>query len=131
MKLGFTGSRDGMTMGQVERFAAELKMLPSLEEFHHGDCIGADEQAAAMVKRYHPSCKIVIHPPDNSINRAYCHGDDIREEKSYLARNRDIVDESSNMIATPPTREELVRSGTWSTIRYARRTGKHPQILIP
>ena len=73
---------------------------------------------------------IVIHPPTNPKNRAYCgslkEDDDIwrMPEKSYLARNKDIVDQSETMIALPidPNRE-ILRSGTWAAVRYARKTG--------
>ncbi len=47
----------------------------------------------------------------------------VLESKPYLERNRDIVDASEVLIACPSTREEVMRSGTWATVRYARKKG--------
>ena len=44
-------------------------------------------------------------------------------EDEYLKRNRAIVKRSDILIATPGQREEILHSGTWSTVRYARKKG--------
>ena len=62
MKVGFTGTQKGMTERQFDIFAAVISELQP-EEFHHGDCIGADEQAHDIVHVVAPDCKIVVHPP--------------------------------------------------------------------
>ena len=44
------------------------------------------------------------------------------KEKSYLHRNIDIIKNSSLLIACPVDKnKEELRSGTWSTIRQARK----------
>ncbi len=49
--------------------------------------------------------------------------------KPYLQRNRDIVNDCDILIAVPIDKDvEEVRSGTWMTIRLARKAGK--QIII-
>ena len=50
-------------------------------------------------------------------------------EKRYLERNRDIVDACDILIACPRTLKEELRSGTWATVRYARKVGKPVAIL--
>jgi hypothetical protein len=45
--------------------------------------------------------------------------DEIAEDKDFLERNRDIVDRVEILIAAPEG-PEVQRSGTWSTVRYAR-----------
>jgi hypothetical protein len=116
--IGFTGSEDGMTTRQLEVVKWLLDRGPA--EFHHGDCIGADEQAHELAKA--AGLRIVIHPPDNPSKRAFCTDyDEIREEKPYLARNHDIVNECEMLLATPSTAHEILRSGTWATVRYGRR----------
>jgi predicted Rossmann fold nucleotide-binding protein DprA/Smf involved in DNA uptake len=52
------------------------------------------------------------------------------EKKPYLDRNKDIVRVSIGLIAAPKTNKEEQRSGTWSTVRYATKTGK-PLIILP
>ena len=131
--VGFTGTQKGMTAGQAGvvrshlwKFATEGGLF-----FHHGDCVGADEQAHALSKefRYAP----IIHPPKNPAKRAFCFApmDDMREPKDYLARNKDIVRESHAMIAAPAEYDEQLRSGTWSTIRYAEKLGRPVVIVFP
>lgn len=104
--------------------------LEQCKEFHHGDCIGSDAQAHEIAQAF--GCKIVIHPPINPSKRAFCKGEiTILEPRQYLDRNHDIVDACETLIATPKTSEEELRSGTWATIRYARKTGKNVIVLHP
>lgn len=143
-KIGFTGSRKGMTQKQV----AELLKLIVFNhpfELHHGDCVGADAKAHKYYSTYpEPGKRIVIHPPINDELRAYCHLDKIiddtiikvREEKHYLDRNRDIVDETDFLLAFPNGSDRSYgragksrQGGTWYTIRYARSINKPVTIV--
>lgn len=129
--VGFTGTQNGMTDHQKEEFRRLILRLNPIE-FHHGDCIGADADAHIMVMLlFDLDCPIIIHPPSNPSKRANLSGGVLLPEKPYLARNRDIVDSSEILVATPATTEEQVRSGTWSTIRYAQRTGKKVHTIYP
>lgn len=130
MNVGFTGTRTGMTHKQIVAFTALIKDL-AMSEFHHGDCLGADAQAHAMVRDIKPGAATVIHPPSNSSSRAWCTGDILRPTDDYLLRNKAIVNETKLLIATPNTARELQRSGTWATIRYARKMKKQIIILEP
>lgn len=98
-------------------------------EFHHGDCIGADSQAHDIVARIKPSSEIVIHPPVDPSKRAFRESSRVRTERPYLERNHIIVDETELLIAAPSSIGEELRSGTWSTIRYARKVGQ-PVIIL-
>lgn len=128
MKIGMTGNRNGISQHAL----VELnKILESnnVSEAHHGDCIGADTN-------FHNVCKslnipIIIHPPDNDSQRSFCESDTIREPKPYLVRNRDIVNECDILIAFPATKDEVLRSGTWSTVRYAVKKNKMIMIVFP
>jgi len=127
MKIGFSGTRKGMTSQQKQVMECLLSKLPKITFAHHGDCIGADAE-------FHQAClnihiAIVIHPPSDNKNRANCIG--FAEEMPpapYLERDRRIVDSTELLIATPAGKEHL-RSGTWTTIRYARKR-KKPVIII-
>lgn len=127
MKFGFTGTQNGMTEAQVNSFN---KFVSKISEFHHGDCIGSDEQAHNLIRDFNPKIKIILHPPTNSSKRAYCKADEQRERKSYLERNKEIVNEIDYLIATP-SGQEVLRSGTWSTIRYAKSQSKKIFIINP
>jgi hypothetical protein len=123
MKVGFTGTRNGMSdlqKAKVNEFL--VNNVFQIEEVAHGDCVGSDEQFHSMC--YKLGIKIVIHPPTNLRNRAYCTSPHILEPKEYLARNCDIVNSSTVLIATPKLLQEEQRSGTWHAIRYA--LGKIP-----
>jgi predicted Rossmann fold nucleotide-binding protein DprA/Smf involved in DNA uptake len=59
------------------------------------------------------------HPGPDGPARAYCEAEEVRPQRPYLDRNRDIVAASDVLIACPKGPEQR-RSGTWSTVRYAR-----------
>jgi hypothetical protein len=104
LKIGFTGTKNGMTFDQKNNFLVTLDELNDehhLEEFHHGDCIGADEDAHQIVETYFPHVMIHIHPPENGYKRAFCKGGFSHQERPFLVRNRHIVDLTDVLIATP------------------------------
>lgn len=138
MIVGFTGTQEGMSLKQKENLRWFFDSM-AITELRHGDCIGADEQAHDILLDstigYEDSVRIFLHPPANPSKRAYC---DIGrttyvkvtrlEEKDYLDRNKDIVDASQLLIVAPRTYDEEIRSGTWSTYRYAK--GKIPRLIL-
>lgn len=134
MKLGFTGTREGMTDDQKMEFTTILnKIKPS--EFHHGDCVGADAEADRIVGAGNRNLIIYVYPPITESSRAFCEGgfNDriIHKTKPYLERNKDIVDSSEILIACPNSDQEKLRSGTWATIRYAREKKRVIYIIFP
>lgn len=135
MKVGFTGTQHGMTEDQVRAIIKVLIQL-GMDEFHHGDCVGADEMAHHVAEKL--CVPIVIHPPSNQAKRAFCkqaHGNPfpvtVLPEKPYLDRNHNIVDATDALVAAPRLRNEEQRSGTWATIRYARNLGRPHVIIFP
>ena len=77
----------------------------------------------------YPNKKIMIHiyPPNDPKFRAFNKGDILMDEKPYLQKNLDIVKNSSILIGCPIDKnKEQLRSGTWSTIRKAK---KHKLII--
>jgi hypothetical protein len=124
---GFTGTRHGMSDEQKEHLR-ELFALGDISEFHHGDCIGADAEAHYIAADF--NIPIIIHPPTNSVARAFCIGATIElPPKDYLTRNHDIVDCCDILLAAPKTAREEQRSGTWATVRYAKRKHVSYEIL--
>jgi hypothetical protein len=128
MKIGFTGTQIGMSQHQKEQFVLKLMSL-GVTEFHHGDCIGADAQAHDIVREFFPEVIIVGHIPQSNGKRAFKRCDKYRDPLPYLVRDRIIVDESDMLIGCPKTDGEVLRSGTWATIRYSRKLNKPQEIL--
>lgn len=152
IKVGFTGSREGMTADQMVELRKRLSKGPGgtdwkmFSEFHHGDCVGADEQAHDMMRvlrtRYWPlRVDIVIHPPlEDRGFRAHCDAEmDPRElmsvkvlpAKNFLARDRDIVNDTDLLIGCPLGYDFRGKGGTSYTIRYALSQGKPVVIIWP
>ena len=96
---------------------------------HHGDAVGADAEAHDIAVEL--DCGIVIHPPDDVRQRAFKIAALNRAPRPYLDRNKVIVRETSFLIAAPAMEIEQLRSGTWSTVRYARRLGWPIHLLAP
>lgn len=129
MKVGFTGSREGMSQHQKEQFVVKLLEL-GITEFHHGDCKGADAEAHDIIREFLPNVKIHVHPPAAEFMRAFKQGDIMYEPEDYIPRDERIVDMTDILIGAPKVTDfEERRSGSWYTIRYARRKGKSHHVL--
>jgi hypothetical protein len=131
MKVGFTGTRAGLSMHQDEQFKRWMR-ANTPDEFHHGECSGADEQAVWEATRY-SAVRVVAHPCHYAAMRGRTIvglSAETHPAKPPLARNRDIVDACDVLLACPDGPERL-RSGTWSTVRFARRQGVRVVIFWP
>ena len=136
LSLGFTGTRTGMTVTQVVAVVNRLQLIAAQQHevliVHHGDCKGADEQFHRLVFAHLPDASIVLHPPIDNKLRAFCSGGcTVLMPRGYLLRNKDIVRASDIVLAAPATKHEVLRSGTWATIRYARKYGKECVVFPP
>lgn len=130
MKVGFTGTREGMTVVQWEQFEHLVTQLEDLTEFHDGDCLGADTQAHATVRHLGYRPEMHGHPCNLYKYRSHNEYDVTYPVKAPLVRNRDIVRNVDLMFAAPKEFEEVMRgSGTWATIRYAKQA-KVPLIVV-
>jgi hypothetical protein len=127
MKLGFTGTREGMSSDQVHVVTALVLALEP-EEIHHGDCVGSDEDMHNIALNL--EIPVVIHPPSKSALRANRIEGTIREPKAYLARDRDIVAETDVLLATPLGMSEKSSGGTWATINMARKDGSKTVYIV-
>jgi hypothetical protein len=128
--LGFTGSSRRVTEEQEAAFFDFIK-AKDIAVFCHGDCIGADAKAHDIIRSVKPHCAIEVFPPVNQVARAFKSGDVTHRRKEYLARNRDIAHRATAMVAMPAQMYEVVRSGTWSTVRYALKIGKQITVIFP
>ena len=128
MKIGFTGTREGMTEPQFKAFE-ELFFLLNPVALLHGCCLGADKQAHDLA---YPTVRVEAFPPvDKFLAFNPIGASTVHPEDKFLDRNKKIVDNSTILIATPRDFNEELRSGTWSTIRYAKNLGKGIYIIYP
>jgi hypothetical protein len=117
-----------MTKWQIQFVFDELMALP-IHEAHHGMCVGADATFDEMLSYTHAT--VYGHPANMPGLRAACPMVEVEHKpKPPLERNRDIVDASDWLIAAPKGPEEQ-RSGTWATVRYARKLGRPITIVWP
>ena len=133
MKVGVTGTREGMTSSQVFAFGG-LECLDSIREFHHGSCCGVDVGTARLVKGHlGDTVEIHRHPgPLDDPNQEDSGVDTvIHEPKNHFARNRDIVDAVDLLIVVPREMERQERGGTWYTMGYAEKKGKQIKVIWP
>jgi len=131
MKVGFTGTQDGISSAQSAALDDVLVEMHPIAEFHHGDCVGADAEACDKVASHYGHEHLICHPPTNSRKQAYVKSGQERPKKEYLVRNHDIVDETTILIGCPKESEEVLRSGTWATIRYAKKLNRMVIIVFP
>lgn len=109
MKVGFTGTRDGMSPQQIHQLLFVLGVLgvERGQEFHYGAHKYAQLKADKAAARHAADYGFVPVP----------HSAEAGEE---LARNRELVAAVDILIAAPIADKEELRSGTWATVRYAR-----------
>lgn len=130
--VGFTGTRHGMRSLQHAELRRQLLNLyrDAGLTFHHGDCVGADAEFHAIIRRDLGGW-IVGHLPVDTTHRAYCDFDETREPLKHIKRNAEIVKASSIVFATPYEMEQQEHGGTWRTIGMARKAKRELVIIFP
>lgn len=133
VRIGFTGNRYGLNQSQIEEIK---KIIESHDNIivSHGDCVGSDTEfhniCVSYKEQFNKNISIHIYPSFNPVMRAFNKGDVIMKEKQYLQRNLDIINNSDMLIACPVDKNvEEMRSGTWVTIRHAKKQGMTIHIL--
>lgn len=136
MRLGFTGTRKGMSLPQKSALEDILSYVDP-DIVYHGGCVGADQDFHNICVRLRSKRRshlplIVVYPSDLKDQQCNWKGADVvMEEAPPLVRNEVIVRASNLLIAAPSDDgSEELRSGTWATIRYARSRGT-PVTLLP
>ena len=133
MRVGFTGTRAGMTIEQMMAVNLEFGRLEAYE-LHHGGCVGADAQMHSIALSYR--CSVVIHPsnlPNTQMPLKDLAGPrvEVLPERPPLERNSVIVNAVDHLIAAPAGNHEVRRSGTWVTIRGALKAKVPVTIVYP
>jgi hypothetical protein len=129
---GFTGTRNGLTPKATKGLADLLVMLEP-RQVSHGDCVGADNTVHYMALGL--GIPIGVRPPIDDRLRGWGSVHNtlvyVYPAKPYIQRNHDIVNHTQYLIACPSTMAEVVRSGTWATVRYAGKQNKVVYLVYP
>jgi hypothetical protein len=140
MKIGFTGTRNGMTPAQKTAFSRLISQLRP-DEFRHGACIGADTDSVCVARFL--SIPVRIAMPGvfaksglNHLRSQAAINESTIESPpmTMFARNRLLVDSSDQIIAAPKQNERPAAKsggGTWQTIEYAEKRRKRVHIIWP
>lgn len=123
----FSGTRDGMTDRQLEALFSILSEWTG--KLLYGNCVGADAQAHDMAQEL--GYEIEIFPGPSEAMSARRTASVMHPPSPFLKRNMEMVSRCCVLIAAPRTSAEVMRSGTWSSIRYARKLGRKTIILSP
>jgi len=136
LTVGFTGTQKGVTALQKKRVASLLQALVP-NAVVHGGCIGADSDFSLIWSKFHKQHDYqydffqCVFPSNIKSTQGEIYGQFILyPEKPPLVRNKIIVDKSDIIIAAPRQEREIIRSGTWSTIGYARKKEKPIYIVF-
>jgi len=135
MMVGFTGTRNGLLHPQHRKLVDVVSKL-TLTAFVHGGCRGADTLAHYAVRESFPDIPIFILPTNHDSGSVvtmpmYPGKNIVLQPRKALDRNRIIVRVVCGLIATPRLMKEELRSGTWYTIRQARKRGVPVLIVWP
>lgn len=124
MIVAFTGTLRGMTGQQYDRVCGVYEHLQP-DYANHGCAEGADRGFHGIANKIPRG----LHPSNekqhqwalaNSRNPDVIHPI-ILGPRPELKRNLKMVKLSECLIAAPRSTTEILRSGTWATIRYARK----------
>jgi len=126
--VAFTGTRQGLTEAQCESLRQLLKEI-SPRRLIHGDCIGGDAMAHEIAEDL--GIKTVTRPCNLRGQRAFTGAEALAEPEDPLVRNRKMVDESHALIGCPSSKQQELRSGTWATIRYAKKMDGLVWLVFP
>jgi predicted Rossmann fold nucleotide-binding protein DprA/Smf involved in DNA uptake len=139
MIIGFTGTRFGLTPAQGAALA-DVVLRPACyyaERHLNGGCRGADREMFAYLLGLDGVIEVLPGSVEQAawaeeqraslLGRRYI----IHEVEPYLARDLKIALRCNRLIACPGTATEQLRSGTWATVRYARKAGKPITLVLP
>lgn len=129
MIVGFTGTRHALTPHQQEELEYALEGAAG-ETLLHGDCVGGDAYAHDLGRE--KGYTIEVYPPRVDTYRAYKVGDIVHPVEDYRVRNQMIADRCDVLVAVPEGPEsQFPRSGTWMTVRMARKQDKPIIVILP
>ena len=133
--IAFTGPVDPPREAHVTVYNAILTYGGGVGEFHYGGAFGVDTWCASVATALYPEAAHILHVPlgcrwNERLERLYEFDEVIYVEGGYMKRNDSLVEAAGRLLAFPKTANEVLRSGTWATIRRARKAGV-PVLMFP
>lgn len=141
LTVGFTGTRRALTRDEQFRIAGLIHHLPEGTRIVTGACIGLDAFVAAFARREGRPVHTIVPADRSRVDphwRDHCTTYELMS-KGTTFRNRNVkivgelVGPDDYLIAVPDHVEqapESLRSGTWQTIRLARKSGKPVEVHV-
>lgn len=138
LELVVTASQQGLTAEQLREAVTWLFAQSSIEVHRNGGCIGGDAMLASVIALLDPKPRIILHRGDtpHKWSPLVEHvASEIVEPTGNIQRNHDMCDLArlsgqGYLLACPREFSEVLRSGTWATIRYGRDKVKLPTRVI-
>lgn len=129
IKYSVTGTTECRTDEHWDIIDNAIKCLTHVHTFNTGGALGVDSVAARLAAKRHPQAFHVLYYPETLFwNKP------LLQESfwwhtwavagSYMDRNDVLVLNCNILLAFPQTAAEVQRSGTWATVRRARKAKK-------
>lgn len=134
--VGFTGTSRALTVEECAYVRAVVAGIDA-DRYVTGGALGVDTVVHLVAAGLRPSAEHLVLVPDapwseDTAERATVErvpGGKTAGE-SYMLRNDAIVAAADLLVAFPETAAGSLRSGTWATVRRARRAGV-PVLIFP
>lgn len=140
-EIAVTGTQEGMTRGQEWTLIglwlplAQNPLDHLVVKLHHGDCVGVDSEANEIARELGFKTEAWPYEREDRINkkRAFSQVDVCNlPTADPMERNYKIaLAGKDGLYALPKEMDEVVRSGTWSTVRRARKLERKIWIIRP
>ena len=136
MVLAFTGTRQGATEQQLKTAILHLSLEPQ-HYILNGACEGADRaiHGAILDAGLGGKVRFEFWPSNEEQNKwalkVLRPKDLLFGIEKPLKRNNFMINRAEGLMAMPKGYREALRSGTWATIRYARKIKKPVTIVWP
>lgn len=136
MIVAFSGTVKVKSQDHVDIIEQAIRDLPpTVTEFVSGAAHGVDTIAALMAAKQFGNAMHWVLAPDDDYNEdiiSLFHvvapsskfAFELLLGKGYMERNDELVARCTDLVAFPKTGTEQTRSGTWSTVRRARKAGR-------
>lgn len=123
-----TGQANKLKEDDFFTIADVIEKLPGGVTLYSGGAHGVDTAAAMIALKREDIDVILVVPIDQFYNYRLARDAGLTQvievEGSYMNRNSALAEIADELIAFPRTAREILRSGTWSTIRRFRKLEK-------